>query len=220
MKKIVWVTLVLSMFNGMVSGVALAKEYKEGTDYIRVSQQATESGSKVEVLEFFWYGCSHCYKFEPVLSSWIKTKPSNVEFVRVPAIFRPEWKVHARTYYALRVMGLGEKLHTEIFEEIQVKKNRLDTEKSMTKFVVGHGVNKNEFTETYNSFSIDNMMRKAVKKIGAYKIQGVPAMAVNGKYVVSGRSAGTYENMMLIVDYLISKESASSSSTQKNNPKK
>lgn len=215
MKKIVWLTLVLSVFSGMACGVALAKEYKEGTDYFRVSQQATESGDKVEVLEFFWYGCPHCYKFEPVLSSWIKTKPSNVEFMRVPAIFRPEWKVHARTYYALQVMDLGEKLHVEIFEEIQNKKNKLDTEDSMTKFVVGHGVNKNEFTETYNSFSIDNMMRKAIKKIGAYKIQGVPAMAVNGKYVVTGRSAGSQENMIEVVNYLISKESASSGSAPK-----
>lgn len=208
MKKIVWLTFVFSMFNAITNGVVLAKDYKEGTDYIKVSQQITDSENKVEVLEFFWYGCPHCYKFEPVLSGWIKNKPSNVEFIRVPAIFRPDWKVHARTYYALQVMGVGEKYHAKIFEEIQVKKSRLDAEVPMTKFLADQGVNEKEFTEAYNSFSVDNMMRKAIKKIAAYKIQGVPAMAVNGKYVVSGRSAGSYENMVRIVNYLISKESA------------
>jgi len=215
MKKIIWAALVLFLFNGAVSGIAQAKEYKEGTEYTRVSQQPTENESKVEVLEFFWYGCPHCYQFEPVLSRWLTTRPANVEFIRVPAVFRPEWKVHARTYYALQVMGLGEKLHTAIFKEIQEKKKRLDTEEAMTKFVVEQGVNKNEFTETYNSFSIDNMMRKAIKKLEAYKIRGVPAMAVNGKYVVSGSSAGSYENMMRIVDYLISKESTAASAVTK-----
>jgi thiol:disulfide interchange protein DsbA len=213
MKKILWATLILFIFNGMASGVALAEEYKEGTHYLRVSQQATESGSKIEVLEFFWYGCPHCYQFEPTLGNWIKKKPSNVEFIRVPAIFRPEWKVHARTYYALQVMGQGEKLHGKIFEEIQVNKSRLDSEAAMTKFIADQGVSENEFTDTYNSFSIDNMMRKAIKKIEAYKIRGVPAMAVNGKYVISGSSAGSYENMIRIVNYLISKEATSAGST-------
>jgi thiol:disulfide interchange protein DsbA len=211
MKKFVYAVLFLLM----ASGATLAKEYKEGVDYQRVSQQETESGDMVEVLEFFWYGCSHCFKFEPVISSWIKQKPSNVKFIRVPAIFRPEWKVHARTYYTLQVMGLGEKLHSDIFDEIQVKKNRLDTEASMTKFVTEHGVNKNEFTDVYNSFAIESMMRKAIKKIKSYKIQGVPALSINGKYVLSGKSAGTYENMMQIANHLISKESASSASKAK-----
>ena len=202
MKKSIFITLCLLCF----TFAAQAEEYKEGVQYQRITQQATDSGNKVEVLEFFWYGCPHCNAFDPILEKWIENKPSNTEFKRVPAVFRPEWKVHARTYYALQVMGAGEKYHGKIFKEMHKNKKRLDTLDAMTDFLVKQGVNKDEFTSAYNSFSVDNMVRKVIKQLQGYKISGVPAMAVAGKYVVSGKSAGSYENMIRIVNYLIKKE--------------
>lgn len=202
MKKSIFITLCLLCF----TFAAQAEEYKEGVQYQRITQQATDSGNKVEVLEFFWYGCPHCNAFDPILEKWIENKPSNTEFKRVPAVFRPEWKVHARTYYALQVMGAGEKYHGKIFKEMHKNKKRLDTLDAMTDFLVKQGVNKDEYTSAYNSFSVDNMVRKAIKQLQGYKISGVPAMAVAGKYVVSGKSAGSYENMIRIVNYLIKKE--------------
>ncbi|MDT8281435.1 MAG: thiol:disulfide interchange protein DsbA/DsbL, partial [Gammaproteobacteria bacterium] len=93
-----------------------AADYKEGVDYKRVAIQPTDTGDTIEVLEFFWYGCPHCYHFEPYISDWKKTKPANVEFVRVPAVFRPDWEIQARTYYALSNMGVIEDLHIRIFD--------------------------------------------------------------------------------------------------------
>lgn len=203
-KKIAFITLFLFM----ASGIARAAEFEEGVEYKRVAEQPTETGDKIEVLEFFWYGCPHCYQFEPVLSNWLKTKPNNVEFVRVPAVFRPEWKVHARTYYALQAMGVGEKYHTDIFHAIHKDKKNIFSFDAMTDFLVSKGVNKEEFEAAYNSFAIDGQVRKAIKKIKAYAITGVPAMGVNGKYLVGGKEAGTYENKLRIVDYLIKKEAA------------
>ncbi len=204
MKKSILITLFLFCF----ANVTQAEEYKEGTHYQRIEQQATDTGDKVEVLEFFWYGCPHCHVFDPILGKWVESKPDNTDFQRVPAVFRPEWKVHARTYYSLQLMDAVEKYHTKIFDEIHKNKKRLDRLDTITAFLVKQGINKEEFMGVYNSFSVDNLVRKAIKKLQGYKISGVPAMAVNGKYLVSGKAAGSYENMIRIVDYLVKKETA------------
>ena len=204
LKKIAYVSLFL--FLSM--GVAQAENYKEGVEYTRIADQATASPDKIEVLEFFWYGCPHCYQFDPILERWLETKPANVEFVRVPAVFRPEWKVHARTYYALQAMGLGEKYHKAIFDAMHKDKADIYSESAMIDFLVSKGINKDDFKSAYGSFSIDGLLRKTIKKVKSYAIRGVPAMAVNGKYLVSGKSAGSLKNMISIVDYLIKKEAA------------
>lgn len=192
----------------MMSSVAIqAADFTEGVNYKKVAPQSTDTGSKIEVLEFFWYGCPHCYSFEPYIKAWKKTKPANVEFVRVPAIFRPDWEVQARTYYALSDMGVIEDLHGKIFTAIHKNKKRLNKKTSITDFVVSNGVDRKKFEAAYNSFSVDSMVRKAKKKQTAYQIQGVPSIVVNGKYLTSGSMSGSYENMIKIMDYLIEKES-------------
>lgn len=202
MKKSILMALCLLCFTFAVQ----AEEYKEGTHYQRIAQQATDSGDKIEVIEFFWYGCPHCHIFDPILEKWVENKPNNVEFKRVPAVFRPEWKVHARAYYALQVMGAGEKYHGKIFNELHKNRKRLDRLDAMTDFLVKQGVNKDEFIAAYNSFSVDNMVRKAIKQMQGYKIKGVPTIAVAGKYVVSAKGAGSQENMLKVVNYLVKKE--------------
>ena len=202
MKKLL---ILLSLM--MSSAMLQAAGYTEGVDYKKLTQVPTDSGDKIEVLEFFWYGCPHCYSFEPYLNAWKKTKPANVEFVRVPAIFRPDWEVQARTYYALTNMGVIEDLHGKIFTAINKDKKRLNKKELLTDFVVKNGVDRKKFEEEYNSFAVDSMVRKAKKKQTAYKIQGVPSVAVNGKYLTSGSMSGSYDNLVKIVDYLIKKES-------------
>lgn len=202
MKKLV-VFLVL-----LINSVVLqAAGYTEGVEYKVLPPQPTESGDKVEVLEFFWYGCPHCYTFEPYINAWKKAKPENVEFVRVPAIFRPDWEVQARTYYALSNMGVIEDLHEKIFAAIHKDKQRLSKKELLTDFVVKNGVDRKEFEEQYNSFSVDTMVRKAKKKQTSYKLQGVPSVAINGKYLTSGSMSGSYDNLIKILDYLVAKES-------------
>jgi len=192
----------------MVSSVVLhAADFTEGVNYKKVVPQPTDTGNKIEVLEFFWYGCPHCYAFEPYIKAWKKTKPANVEFVRIPAVFRPDWEVQARAYYALSNMGIIEELHGKIFAAIHKDRKHLNTKQLLTDFVVKNGVDRKKFEAEYNSFSVDSMVRKAKKKQTAYKIQGVPSVAVNGKYLTSGSMSGSYENLIKIIDYLVKEES-------------
>ena len=184
-----------------------AESYKEGVHYKELSPQVATGGDKVEVLEFFWYGCPHCYSFEPFIKSWKKTKPANVEFKRVPAIFRPEWEIQARTYYALSNMGVIEDIHGKIFDSMHKDKNQLKTKEHMVNFVSQNGVDKKQFLAEYDSFAVDTVVRKAKKKQKAYQIQGVPTVIVNGKYQTSGSMAGSYDNLIKIIDYLVKKES-------------
>ena len=202
MKKI----LVL-LFLLVNSTVLQAADYTEGVEYKALTPQPTDTGDKIEVLEFFWYGCPHCYTFEPYIKAWKKTKPANVEFVRVPAIFRPDWEIQARTYYALSNMGVIEDLHEKIFTAIHKDKKKLDKKATLTDFVVKNGVDREKFEEEYNSFSVDTMVRKARKKQAAYMIQGVPSIVVNGKYLSSGSMSGSYDNLVKILDFLVAKES-------------
>jgi thiol:disulfide interchange protein DsbA len=199
--------LLVLLFLVFGSTALLAEDYKEGTHYQALTPQATDSGDKIEVLEFFWYGCPHCYSFEPYLRSWKKSKPANVVFKRVPAMFRPEWEVQARAYYALSNMNVVEDIHVKIFDAMHKDKKRLNTLAEITDFVVKNGVDKQRFNNEYNSFVVDGMVRKAKKKQKAYKIQGVPAIAVNGKYTTGGSMAGSYDNLIKVMDYLIQKES-------------
>jgi thiol:disulfide interchange protein DsbA len=206
MRKILLSMALLFTVIGLSVGVSYADQFVAGKDYKVVEQQPTSTGKKIEVLEFFWYGCPHCFHFEPFISKWVERQPANVEFIRVPTVFRPDWKVHARTYYALQDLGLSEKMHSKIFNEIHKKMHRLDTLDAMTDFLATQGVDKKVFTETYNSFSVDAKMRKAVALQNAYNIDGVPAIVINGKYKTDGAMAKSYDRLLKIMDYLVAKE--------------
>jgi thiol:disulfide interchange protein DsbA len=201
MKKI-----LMFLFLVVTSTVLQAADYDEGVHYKVLPQQPTDSGDKIEVLEFFWYGCPHCYAFEPYIAEWNKTKPANVEFVRVPAVFRPDWEVQARAYYALSNMGVIEDIHEKIFAAIHKDKKPLNKLDLIADFVEKNGVDRNKFIQEYNSFAVDGMVRKAKKKQTEYKIEGVPSVAVAGKYLTSGSMSGSYENLIKIINYLVEKE--------------
>jgi thiol:disulfide interchange protein DsbA len=195
----------------VISGTACADTYEEGKHYKRVDQQKTIDSDKIEVLEFFWYGCPHCYSFEPYISKWKKNKPDNVEFVRVPATFQPLWTLHARAYYAFQMLGVGERIHPKFFSEIHNKKNYMKTFDALAVFAQENGVERSEFIDAMNSFTIENNVRKATKLVKDYQISGVPGVAINGKYLVSASMAGSYDNMIKIMNFLIEKESANAS---------
>jgi protein dithiol oxidoreductase (disulfide-forming) len=202
MKKILVFLLLL-----VNSAVIHAAGYTEGVEYKKLAiPQATDSGDKIEVQEFFWYGCPHCYHFEPYINAGKKTKPANVTFVRVPAVFRPDWEIQARAYYALSNMGIIEDLHGKIFDAIHKDKQHLNKKEELTDFLVKNGVDRKKFEEEYSSFAVDSMVRKAKKKIRDYQIEGVPSVSVNGKYLTSGSMSGSYDNLIKILDYLIKQE--------------
>mgnify|MGYP001825714820 FL=1 len=207
LKKALLVISILFIFNSM----ACAETYEEGKHYQRIDQPKTIDSNKIEVLEFFWYGCPHCYSFEPHVNKWKQNKPGNVEFVRVPATFQPLWVLHARAYYALQMLGVGEEIHLKFFNEIHNKKNYMKTLDALTVFVQEYGVERSEFIDAMNSFTVENQVRKATKLVTDYKLNGVPAVAVNGKYLISASMAGSYDNMIKIMNYLIEKETAKAS---------
>jgi len=192
------------------SAVDSGAGYDEGIDYEAVVPPVSgATDGKVKVVELFWYGCPHCFQFDPTLQAWLKSKPANVEFERIPAIFNnPTWELHARAYYTADVMGVLEKVHEPLFDALHVKKERLNSKEALHDFFVAQGIDGKEFDATFDSFAVSGLVRNAALLTKQYGIDGVPAMAVQGKYRVGGKLAGSYENMMRIVDHLVVKESA------------
>ena len=170
--------------------------------------QPTHDVNKVEVIEFFWYGCPHCFDFEPTLAKWVKALPKNVEFIRQPAVFSEQWGKHAKAYYTAEALGVVDKIHADFFDAIQVKKEHLETEEQLTKFFVAHGVSEADFKAAFNSFLIDTKVRQAGTLAAKYGISGVPAIIINGKYKTSGPLAGSHEKMIEVMNRLIAQESA------------
>lgn len=170
--------------------------------------QPVQNPDKIEVIEFFWYGCPHCYHLEPAMNAWLKTKPANVEFIRQPAVFSELWGKHAKAFFVAEALGVQEKVHADLFNVIQqdAKKN-LTTEADLAKFFVAHGVKEEDFHNAYNSFMVDAKMRQAETMGARYGITGVPALIVNGKYRVTGQTAKSQENMLTVTNQLIQQES-------------
>lgn len=198
---------------GLMVGAApvMAEEFKEGVNYELVTPpQPTTTGDKVEVLELFWYGCPHCFRFEPFIERWVEKKPAHVEFVRMPAIFRASWEPHARAFYATQIMGVWDKVHLPLFNATHQEKRTLDTEEQLRDFFAEHGVNKDEFTKNYNSFAVETRVGRAKMMVSRYGVDGVPAIIVNGKYRISARTAGGNAEMLKVIDYLVAKESGKS----------
>lgn len=185
-----------------------ARAFDEGIDYVKVAQpQPTETEGKVEVLEFFWYGCPHCWHLEPLLKIWQAAMPANAEFRRSPAILGPSWEPLARAYFAAELMGKAEELHDPLFQAVQVKKQRLADAESLAKFVATLGIDPNAFKEAYSSFFVDMQVRKAQELGKAFGVDGVPTIVVNGKYRTSATQTGSNDRLMAVVDYLIQMES-------------
>lgn len=182
----------------------------ETLEYENISPiQPTQNKDKIEVIEFFWYGCPHCYSLEPVLTQWLKTIPDNVEFIRQPTIFNSLWGKHAKAFFVAQVLGIADEVHADLFDAIQNKKLKLTTESQLAKFFAKHGVDETKFNNAFNSFFVDTRLRQAKIMTVNYGITGVPAIVINGKYKTSGTLAKTYKNMFKVINRLIQQESQS-----------
>jgi len=179
----------------------------EGTHFVRLSQPAPVTlptpDKKIEVVEFFWYECPHCNAFEPQLEAWAKRLPADVYFRQVPVGFTARHQVGQKVFYALEEMGQLTALHRKIFAAIHVQNKRLSTEDDVTAFVAANGVDGAKFTEAYRSFQVNTKATRARQLSDAYKIDGVPALGINGRYFTSGALAGSHERALAVADYLI-----------------
>ncbi|KAF3982648.1 MAG: thiol:disulfide interchange protein DsbA/DsbL [Methylococcales symbiont of Hymedesmia sp. n. MRB-2018] len=169
--------------------------------------QPTKNQDKIEIIEFFWYGCPHCYSFEPELAEWIKTMPENVEFIRQPAIFNSLWGKHAKAYFVAEALGVVDKVHADFFDAIQNKKQKLSSEDQMAEFFIAHGVDESAFHNSFNSFLVDAKLRQAKAMTPRYGITGVPAIIINGKYKTNGALAGSHKKIIEVMRQLIEQES-------------
>lgn len=177
----------------------------EGVHYVKLSQPAPVSAptGKIEVLEFFWYGCPHCNALEPALEAWIKRLPADVVFRRVPVAFSATHESHQKLFYGLEAMGQLEAMHRKIFAAIHTQQQRLDREVDQLAFLKAQGVDEAKFLEMTKSFSVQTKMRQAKQLSSAYKIDGVPALGVAGRFYTAGSLAGDNQRALAVADFLI-----------------
>ena len=169
-------------------------------DYYELTppQPVQAANGKIEVREFFWYGCIHCYNLEPRLEPWLKTLPRDVEFRRVPAVFNERWGHDAAIYYTFEALGLVEKLHRPFFDAIHRDRLRTDRWPELSAWLEKQGVDAKKFEATVKSFGVQSKTKGAARMTAAYKIDGTPAMAVHGRYTVPSSEA-----MLEIVNQLV-----------------
>jgi len=170
----------------LASGAALAADAQLGKDYTLLNPPQPTSTKKIEVLEFFFYGCPHCYHLHPLLSAWKKTMPRDVELTYVPTVFRESWEPMAYTFYALESMGKMEQLHDALYRAWNEDNMVLVDENKIADFVAKHGVDRAEFVAAYNSFAMKSMVTRAEQMIRSYGIDGTPTLVVDGKYKIEG----------------------------------
>lgn len=199
--------LILSV---MMSGSVLAQSnFVEGKDFQAISPVVkTTQPDKIVVTEVFWYGCPHCFRFEPYVERWSASLPDGVVFEQVPSVLNPRWTEHARAYYALKMMGAQEQVHRAFFDAIHLKRQRLTSLDTIAEFVAEQGLDEKQFRDNYFSFPVDTQVRKNMQIEKRYGHNGVPAVVVNGKYLVSASQAGSNERMIDIMNFLVARELA------------
>ena len=187
------------LFAFVVAALLLAPPLATAQRYVELKPpQPTEAGGKIEVVEFFWYGCIHCYNLEPALEGWLKKLPPDAQFRRVPAVFNPRWEHDARIFYAFEALGLLDKLHRPFFDAIHQDRLRTDDPRALAQWLQKQGVDAQKFTDVMKSFSVHSKTQRAKLMTAGYRIDGTPAIAVDGRYTVS---AG--EGMLETVSQLI-----------------
>lgn len=181
----------LSLSFVAAAAVASPANPQNGVDYRTLEKaQQTDSGKKVEVTEFFWYSCPHCFAFEPALVDWVKKQGDKIVFKRVPVAFRDSFVPQQRLYYTLEAMGRLDDLHKKVFHTIHVERRSLDTEKSIVDFIEKQGVDKQKFLELYNSFGVQSKARRATQLQTAYQVDGVPMIAIDGRFLTAPSIVG------------------------------
>ena len=190
-----------------------AASYTAGTHYELITPAVrTADKGTIEVVEFFWYGCGHCYNFEPMVGPWKNTLGDDVKFRGSPAVWNPAMELHAKAYYVAEVLGVLETMHPALFQAMNVDRKRLSSEGELAQLFTSHGVSEESFNKALKSFGVSSQVRQASSRAKAAKITGTPEMMINGKYRVNTRKAGSQANMLKIASFLIERERAAAGS--------
>lgn len=205
MKKLLLIALVLA--SSLLQAKVEPEPFQAGVAYEILPQaQPTADSNKIEVVELFWYGCPHCHRFQPYIEQWLKQKPDNVVYIRMPAILRDDWSLHARAFYTAELLGVLDQIHPALFNAIHNEKRQLFSEQSLMAFFSEHGVNKSDFTKTFHSFAVDSKVRRAKQMTRRYRTRGTPSVIINGKYLSGPGKANGFLNLVKLIDYLVAKE--------------
>jgi thiol:disulfide interchange protein DsbA len=196
----------------LASQASFAADFVEGVNYklLKPAQPTNVDPGKVEVVEVFWYACGHCYLLEPKLAAWEKKgKPANVQLVRLPAVWNDLLKTHARVFYTVEILGKSQ-LHDEVFREINVRGNRLDTQEKIEAFFAARGVAKADFQKAYTGFAVESKLARAVDLNRRYRITSTPTVVVAGKYVTDAGMAGGEDQLFQVINALAAREKPAS----------
>lgn len=202
---------ILALLTTLAAHVCLAQsggEFELGTHYRRLTPtQPTSSGpQQVEVSEVFWYGCPHCFNFDPYLNSWEQTKADYINFVRIPAVWNPLVRFHAQAFYTAQVLEMGQDMHLSFFQEIHQNGNYLDTVDKLAAFFGNFGVSAEEFESAFNSREVNEHLQRAEELSERYQIASVPTVVVNGKYTSDASMTGSYDRLIELIDSLAASE--------------
>ena len=179
--------------------------FEAGKHYVELGVgQPVGADGKIEVREFFWYGCSHCYRLEPYLEAWLEKRPADVAYVRTPGVAR-SWISHAKAYYAFEALGITEKVHRPFFDAIHKGGQKLADESSIKVFLANYGVDGESFRKAFHSFGVRTQVEKAKQLNFRYGVESVPSVTIGGKYKTSASMAGSEGQLMQVIDHLIEK---------------
>jgi protein dithiol oxidoreductase (disulfide-forming) len=192
-----------------VAVAASAADPVEGKEYVRLKNpQPVETGKKIEVIEFFSYGCPHCNDLEPILHQWVQKLPADVQFRRVPVMFQQRWEALAKIYYTLDAMGDEARLSPEVFKAVHGSGLPLYQDKAFFDWAASHGLDRAKVADMYNSFAVNSKFNRAKMLAQAYNIQSVPTMIVDGKYMTASDKVGTHAALPPVLDALVAKARA------------
>lgn len=197
-------TLVAALGLAPLAGFAQAQRPAAGVDFSELRPaQPVEAQGKIEVIEFFWYGCPHCYSMQPLLEKWIPRLAADVNFRRVPAVLNEGWAREAAVYYSFEALGVLDKLHRPFFDAIHRERLSTRNPATLADWLRRQEVDPKRYDEAFKSFGVQSKVRRAAQQSAAYRIDGTPALAVHGRYTISGEQARTQDRMLNIADFLI-----------------
>lgn len=202
--------IVLAQVDPAPQAASAPQKYSEGQHYtvLATAQGTSSSPDVVEVAEIFWYGCPHCYSFDPYVTKWETELPDGVVIVRLPVMWNPTNEIHARMFYTADALGKLDEMHEEIFKEMHLNKKTLTSEADIEALFAKHDVSSDDFKKTFRSFPVETKLKKAKNLTQRYRVQSVPLLIVNGKYVTTGPGIKNFDDMISVANELIAREQA------------
>jgi thiol:disulfide interchange protein DsbA len=205
--------LASSLFRGFLpflalaclAAVASAQEVRarQNLEYRLIAPQPVETGERIEIIDFFWYGCPYCNELQPALDEWAKRKPADVTVRRIPVILRDTWAPHARIYYTLELLGEAERLHAQVYRSYHVEELHMSKPDVMEQWAVRNGIERRRWLDAYYSPEVDARIARAAQATKRYDVQGTPSLVVDGRYLTSSSMTATVRGILPVVDDLV-----------------